>query len=142
MRVQLQNDRSTEIFLHQLLEIENRKVPIDLTTGRISLPHNFCNLVTSKEQLVKKNRRASCNVAQYQPVKTLQRHAACSKKINEQYCEATILAEPFTGEDVLIPRIPRIPAICHFNLKFPIRLAFPFTINKAQGQSLKKKILK
>ncbi|KAK1334663.1 LOW QUALITY PROTEIN: hypothetical protein QTO34_005671 [Cnephaeus nilssonii] len=54
MRVQLQNDRSPEIFSHQLLEIGNRKVPVDLTSGRIPLPHNFCNLVTSKEELVEK----------------------------------------------------------------------------------------
>jgi len=54
MRVQLQNDRSAEIFSHQLLEIGNGKVLVDLTSGRISLPHNFCNLVTSKEELVEK----------------------------------------------------------------------------------------
>lgn len=54
MRVQLQNDRSAEILSHQLLGIGNGKVPVDLTSGRISLPHNFCNLVTSKEELVVK----------------------------------------------------------------------------------------
>ena len=54
MRVQLQNDRSAEIFSHQLLEIGNGKVPIDLASGRIALPHNFCNLVTSKKELVEK----------------------------------------------------------------------------------------
>lgn len=54
MRVQLQNDRSAETFSHQLLGIGNEKVPVDLTSGRISLPHNFCNLVTSKEELVEK----------------------------------------------------------------------------------------
>ena len=52
--VQLQNDRSADIFSHQLLEIWNRKEPVDLTSGRISLPHNFCNLVMSKEELVEK----------------------------------------------------------------------------------------
>ena len=54
MRVQLQNDRSAEIFSHQLLDSGNGKAPVDLTSGRISLPHNFCNLVMSKEELVKK----------------------------------------------------------------------------------------
>ncbi len=54
MRIQLQNDRSAEIFSHQFLEIGNGKVLVNLTTGRISLPHNFCNLVTSKEELVEK----------------------------------------------------------------------------------------
>ncbi|GFX30615.1 ATP-dependent DNA helicase [Trichonephila clavipes] len=52
MRVQLQNDRSAEIFSHQLLDIGNRKVPADLTSGKISLTHNFCNLVASKGELV------------------------------------------------------------------------------------------
>ncbi|XP_029173244.1 ATP-dependent DNA helicase pfh1-like [Nylanderia fulva] len=49
MRIQLQNDRSAEIFSHQLLEIGNGKVPVNLTSKQISLPHNFCNLVTSKD---------------------------------------------------------------------------------------------
>ena len=54
MRVQLQKDRSAEIFSHQLLEIGNGKLPVDLTSGRILLPHNFCNLVKSKEELIEK----------------------------------------------------------------------------------------
>ncbi|PNF15011.1 hypothetical protein B7P43_G17795 [Cryptotermes secundus] len=54
MRVQLQDDRSADIFSHKLLEIGNGKEPVDLTLGQISLPHNFCNLVTSKEELVEK----------------------------------------------------------------------------------------
>ncbi|GFU52836.1 ATP-dependent DNA helicase [Trichonephila clavipes] len=52
MRVQLQNDQSAEIFSHQLLDIGNRKVPADLTSGKISLTQNFCNLVASKGELV------------------------------------------------------------------------------------------
>ncbi|GFV74589.1 ATP-dependent DNA helicase [Trichonephila clavipes] len=52
MRVQLQNDRSAEIFSHQLLDIGNRKVPADLTSGKISLTHNFFNLVAYKGELV------------------------------------------------------------------------------------------
>ncbi|XP_066242812.1 ATP-dependent DNA helicase pif1-like [Saccopteryx leptura] len=54
MHVQLQNNQSSEILSHQLLEIGNGKVVVDLTSGRISLPHNFCNLVTSKEELFEK----------------------------------------------------------------------------------------
>ncbi|VDK67836.1 unnamed protein product [Onchocerca ochengi] len=54
-RVQLQNSRSTGIFSHQLLKIRDGNVPIDLTSGRISLSHNFCNLVASKKkELVEK----------------------------------------------------------------------------------------
>lgn len=54
MRVQLQNNQSAEIFSHQLLGMGNEKVPVDLTSGRISLPHNICNLATSKEESVEK----------------------------------------------------------------------------------------
>jgi hypothetical protein len=54
MRVRVQNDRSAGRFSHQLLEIRNGKVPVDLTSERIWLPHNFCNGVTSKEELVAK----------------------------------------------------------------------------------------
>ncbi|VDM97431.1 unnamed protein product, partial [Onchocerca ochengi] len=52
--VQLQNDRSAGIFSHQLLEIGNGKMAVDLTSGRISLPHNSYNFVTSKEGLAEK----------------------------------------------------------------------------------------
>jgi ATP-dependent DNA helicase PIF1 len=54
MRVQLQNDRSAEVFAHQLLEIGNGKVPVDRSSGLISLPHNFCNFVASKQNLIEK----------------------------------------------------------------------------------------
>ncbi|GFV96758.1 ATP-dependent DNA helicase [Trichonephila clavipes] len=53
MRVQLQNDRSAEVFSQQLLDIGNGQLPID-ETRQISLPDNFCNLVTSKEELISK----------------------------------------------------------------------------------------
>ncbi|GFV96639.1 ATP-dependent DNA helicase [Trichonephila clavipes] len=53
MRVQFQNDRSAEIS-SQLLDIGNGKVPADLTSGKISLPHNFCNLVATKGELVER----------------------------------------------------------------------------------------
>ncbi|XP_069195719.1 uncharacterized protein [Procambarus clarkii] len=52
MHVQLQNDPSAQIFSHQLLEIGNGNMPVYLTSGRISLPHNFYNLVTSKEEFI------------------------------------------------------------------------------------------
>ena len=29
-------------------------MPVDVATGRISLPRNFCNLVTSREELIEK----------------------------------------------------------------------------------------
>ena len=51
MRVHLQNDRSAETFSRQLLEIGN-EVSADVISARISLPHSFSNLVTSKEELV------------------------------------------------------------------------------------------
>lgn len=53
MRVQLQNDQSAEVFSRQLLDIGNGQLPID-ETRRISFPDNFCNLVTSKEELIEK----------------------------------------------------------------------------------------
>ncbi|PNF16574.1 hypothetical protein B7P43_G07217 [Cryptotermes secundus] len=61
------------------------------------------------------------------------------KKLLSNVVEATILTGPLKGEDVLIPRIPMIPTDVPFQFKrlqFPIRLAFAFTNNKAQGQSL------
>ena len=54
------------------------------------------------------------------------------KKLMANIIEATILTEPFKGEDVLISRIPMIPTDMSFlfkRLQFPIRLASAITIN-------------
>ncbi|VDK69991.1 unnamed protein product [Onchocerca ochengi] len=61
------------------------------------------------------------------------------KKLLSNVIEESVLAGSFKGEDVLIPRIPMIPTDMPFQFKrlqFPVRLAFAFTINKTQGQSL------
>ena len=45
-----------------------------------------------------------------------------------------------TGETVFIPRIPMAPSELPFQfkrLRFPIKLAFGMTTNKAQGQTLR-----
>lgn len=44
MIAQATNDRSDDIFSRHLLEIGNRKVQVDVTSGQIPLPHNLCNL--------------------------------------------------------------------------------------------------
>ena len=49
MRVLLQNDHSGEIFSDQFLAIGNGIFPVDSISGRIQLPPEFCNLVTSKK---------------------------------------------------------------------------------------------
>ncbi|VDM92857.1 unnamed protein product [Onchocerca ochengi] len=219
MRVQLQNDRSAGIFSYQLLENRNGEMPVDLTTGRITLPHNFCNLVTSKEELVEKvfpniqinyknkdwlSVRAILAVSNKDVEKlsniiqsniqseivthkffdtvveadeafnypteflnsldlpgmtphvlqlkigvsiimlrNINQPKVCNstrlavKKLMSNVIEASILTGPFKGEDVLIPRISKIPTEMPFQFKrlqFPVRLAFAFTINKAQGQ--------
>ena len=52
MRVRLQNDDSGQTFSDQLLAIWNGKLPVDSISGRIQLPAEFCNLVTSKNELI------------------------------------------------------------------------------------------
>ena len=54
MRVRLQNDDSGQTFSDQLLPIGNGKLPVDSISGRIQLPADFCNLVTSKNELIEK----------------------------------------------------------------------------------------
>ena len=54
MRVRSQNDDSGEIFSDQLLAMGNGNPPVDSISGRIQLPAEFCNLVTSKNKLVEK----------------------------------------------------------------------------------------
>lgn len=52
MRVQLQNDPSAREFSEQLLKIGNGTIPIDNTSGLITLPNNFCTISQSKEELI------------------------------------------------------------------------------------------
>ncbi|GFT44117.1 ATP-dependent DNA helicase [Trichonephila clavipes] len=52
--------------------------------------------------------------------------------------EATILIRNFQCEVVLLPMIPSDSPIPYKRLEFPILLAFAMTINKSQGQTLKK----
>jgi hypothetical protein len=48
----LHDDRTAGRFAHQLLETGNGTVPVDLESGRISLPPNYCRCLTSKEELI------------------------------------------------------------------------------------------
>ncbi|GBM47119.1 hypothetical protein AVEN_24248-1 [Araneus ventricosus] len=61
----------------------------------------------------------------------------CIQILMPNIIEATIMKR---GEGVFIPRIPIIPSDFPFqfrHIKFPVRLSFAMSINKAQGQSLK-----
>ena len=55
--------------------------------------------------------------------------------------EAKILVGEYAGQVVYIPKIPLIPKDCGIQFKrvqFPVKLSFSMSINKAQGQTLKK----
>ncbi|KAE9525220.1 hypothetical protein AGLY_014405 [Aphis glycines] len=54
MRVALQNDPSAAEFSRQLLALGNGHIPIDVLTGLISFPANFCEFTSSKEELITK----------------------------------------------------------------------------------------
>ncbi|XP_073815917.1 uncharacterized protein [Musca autumnalis] len=54
MRVALQNDPSAAEFSRQLLELGNGQIPIEVSTGLISFPENFCEFTSSKEELISK----------------------------------------------------------------------------------------
>ncbi|KAF2885970.1 hypothetical protein ILUMI_20203, partial [Ignelater luminosus] len=54
MRVALLNNTSAEDFSEQLLTIGNGRVPVDESSGLISFPQNFCNFVSSKDELINK----------------------------------------------------------------------------------------
>ena len=51
MRVHLQNYVAAGNFAQQLLTIGNGKVPVEATSGLISIPDNFCNIAESIEVL-------------------------------------------------------------------------------------------
>ncbi|XP_026482743.1 uncharacterized protein LOC113390969, partial [Ctenocephalides felis] len=52
MRVQLQNDQSAAQFSKQLLAVGNGKVPVDATSGLITLTNDFCRFVDSQLELI------------------------------------------------------------------------------------------
>ncbi|XP_060882157.1 uncharacterized protein LOC132953840 [Metopolophium dirhodum] len=54
MRVALQNDPSAAEFSRQLLALCNGHIPIDVLTGLISFPANFCEFTSSKKELITK----------------------------------------------------------------------------------------
>ncbi|XP_069964154.1 uncharacterized protein [Bactrocera oleae] len=54
MRVALLNDLSADDFSKQLLTIGNGPVPVDESSELISFPPNFCNFVSSKDELINK----------------------------------------------------------------------------------------
>ena len=50
----LQNDPTASQFSGQLLALENGLIPVDVSTGLISFPENFCEFTSSKEELITK----------------------------------------------------------------------------------------
>ncbi|XP_037948346.1 ATP-dependent DNA helicase pfh1-like [Teleopsis dalmanni] len=52
MRVALVNDASAEEFSKQLLLIGNGRVAVEESSGLIAFPSNFCNFVSSKDELI------------------------------------------------------------------------------------------
>ncbi|XP_076765241.1 uncharacterized protein LOC143432459 [Xylocopa sonorina] len=54
IRVQLQQDESSEPFAKQLLDIGNGKMEMDQSTHCITLPENFCHIVKSTDELIAK----------------------------------------------------------------------------------------
>lgn len=65
---------------------------------------------------------------------------AIVKSLNRNIIEATLLTGTGAGEDVLIPRIKRIPndTLKFMRTQFSIQLCFAMTINKAQGQTFQR----
>ena len=53
MRVQLQNNPLASGFSKQLLHIGNGKIQSYKDTQYIRLPENFCNMVATKDELIK-----------------------------------------------------------------------------------------
>ncbi|XP_065650729.1 ATP-dependent DNA helicase PIF6-like [Hydra vulgaris] len=54
MRVKLSGDLSAGAFSNQFLALGNGEAPVDMQTGLIKFPANFCTLVNSAEELIVK----------------------------------------------------------------------------------------
>ncbi|GFV87206.1 ATP-dependent DNA helicase [Trichonephila clavipes] len=53
MRVQLQYDSLSSRFSEQLLDIGNGRIPLYKNTQYVHLRENFCNIVATKDELIK-----------------------------------------------------------------------------------------
>lgn len=54
MHINLLNDTSAVFFTKELMEIGNEKMVIDEFTHRITLPTNFCKIITTTGELIHK----------------------------------------------------------------------------------------
>lgn len=54
MRVFLQQDRTAEVFSKELLRIGNGKIPVDTSSGLISIPPAICQFTSTKDDLITK----------------------------------------------------------------------------------------
>lgn len=83
MRVQLQNDQSAAQFSKQLLAVGNGKVPVDATTGLITLTNDFCRFVDSQLALIE---NVFPNIIEnYQNYAWLSQRAILAAKNNDVY---------------------------------------------------------
>ena len=77
-----------------------------------------------------------------EPPKTMNGTRCIVTRLHENVIEAMISTGPFKNETVILPRIPLVPSDSEIpfqfrRLQFPVKPCFAFTINKAQGQTLK-----
>ncbi|GFU32746.1 ATP-dependent DNA helicase [Trichonephila clavipes] len=117
VRVQLQQDESSERFAKQLLDIGN------------GMPPHILSLKFGSPIILLRN---------INPPRLGNGTRLSVKKLMNNIIEATILNGKHQGGHVLLPRIPMISTDTPFKFKrlqIPVRLAFAITINKAQGQS-------
>lgn len=54
MLMVLKNDNLVEVYSKVLLDIGNREIMVDTSTGFILFPPNFCKFTTSKDELTSK----------------------------------------------------------------------------------------
>lgn len=52
MRVFLQQDRTAEVFSKELLRIGNGQIPVDTSSGLISIPPAICQFTSTKDELI------------------------------------------------------------------------------------------
>ncbi|XP_075978675.1 NUBP iron-sulfur cluster assembly factor 1 isoform X1 [Anticarsia gemmatalis] len=126
MRVQLQNDQSAAQFSKQLLAVGNGKVPVDATSGLITLTNDFCRFVDSQLALIE---NVFPNISEnYQNYAWLSERAILAAKNNDVHALNFTIQSKIAGDLVTyksVDSITNLDEVVNYPTEFLNSLELP-----------------